>query len=161
MDNLENFNQITTVVCNSQIENSLDSTRNFGISLNKVLTTIKMVHWYTEDYNAHKILGNLYESLSDLFDNLQEEIIGTSKQQNKLFPQINFQLDSDNIQNYIPMSGINMETYYKSVQILFYVLESPEFNAYVESVSSGINNVKEEILTSVNKANYLLSMVKL
>lgn len=161
MDNLENFNQITTVVCNSQIENSLDSTRNFGIALNKVLTSIKMVHWYTEDYNAHKILGNLYESLSDLFDNLQEEIIGTSKQQNKLFPQINFELDSDNIQNYIPVNGINMETYYKSVQTLFYVLESSEFNAYVESVSSGINNIKEEILTSVNKTNYLLSMVKL
>jgi DNA-binding ferritin-like protein len=148
-------------VCDSQIENSLDSTRNFGIALNKVLTTIKMVHWYTEDYNVHKILGNLYESLSDLFDNLQEEIIGTSKQQNKLFPQINFELDSDNIQNYVPMNGINMETYYKSVQILFSVLESSEFNAYVESVSSGINNVKEEILTIVNKANYLLSMVKL
>ena len=148
-------------VCDSQIENSLDSTRNFGIALNKVLTTIKMVHWYTEDYNVHKILGNLYESLSDLFDNLQEEIIGTSKQQNKLFPQINFELDSDNIHNYVPMNGINMETYYKSVQILFSVLESSEFNAYVESVSSGINNVKEEILTIVNKANYLLSMVKL
>jgi DNA-binding ferritin-like protein len=148
-------------VCDSQIENSLDSTRNFGIALNKVLTTIKMVHWYTEDYNVHKILGNLYESLSDLFDNLQEEIIGTSKQQNKLFPQINFELDSDNIQNYVPMNGINMETYYKSVQILFSVLESSEFNAYIESVSSGINNVKEEILTIVNKANYLLSMVKL
>jgi DNA-binding ferritin-like protein len=120
-----------------------------------------MVHWYTEDYNVHKILGHLYESLSDLFDNLQEEIIGTSKQQNKLFPQINFELDSDNIQNYIPSNGINMETYYKSIQTLCYVLTSAEFSAYVESVTSGINNIKEEILTSVNKTNYLLSMVKI
>lgn len=159
MNNLQS--NLVINVCDSQIENSLDSTRNFGIALNKVLTTVKMVHWYTEDYNVHKILGDLYESLSDLFDNLQEEIIGTSKQQNKLFPQINFELDSDNIQNYIPVNGVNMETYYKSVQTLFYVLESSEFNAYVESVSSGINNVKEEILTSVNKANYLLSIVKL
>lgn len=159
MNNLQT--NLVINVCDSQIENSLDSTRKFGISLNKVLTTIKMVHWYTENYNAHKVLGNLYESLSDLFDNLQEEIIGTSRQQNKLFPQINFELDSDNIQNYIPVNGVNMETYYKSVQTLFYVLESPEFKAYVESVSSGINNIKEEILTSVNKANYLLGLIDL
>lgn len=159
MNNLQS--NIVINVCDSHIESSLDSTRTFGISLNKVLTTIKMAHWYTEDYNAHKILGNLYESLSDLFDGLQEEIIGTAKQQNKPFPQISFELDSDNIQNYIPINGVNMETYYKSVQTLFYVLESPEFKAYVESVSSGINNVKEEILTAVNKANYLLGLLNL
>jgi len=158
---MNSFNNISIVVNTTNIENSLDSTRSFGLSLNKTLTIIKMVHWYTQNYNAHKILGDLYESLSDLFDKLQEEIIGTCQQQNKPFPQIFIDLDSDNIQNYIPENQKNMESYYKVNQTICAALKSPEFNSFLESVTSGINNTKEEILSQFNKANYLLNMVEL
>jgi hypothetical protein len=36
-----------------------------------------MTHWFTNDYNTRIIIGNLYDNLSELFDTLMEEIIGT------------------------------------------------------------------------------------
>ena len=43
---------------------------------------------------VHKILGELYDSLSELFDKLQEEIIGTCKLQSKPFPQMANQINN-------------------------------------------------------------------
>lgn len=153
-----NSQQISITVTNNSIENSLDTTRSFGIFLNKSLTTIKMVHWYIDNYNAHKILGNLYDDLSESFDKLQEEIIGTVKQQNKLFPQISLELDSDNIQNYNQLNTACMESYYKANQMICSVLNSQEFKTYTDSVVSGLNNTREEIISALNKANYLLDL---
>jgi hypothetical protein len=144
----------------NQVESTLDSTRNFGIFLNKSLSIIKMCHWYTEDYNVHKILGKVYDNLSDLFDSLQEEIIGTVKQQGKPFPEIFIEIDLENIQNYRHMNDINMQSYYKASQSIIAALTSQEVTSYVLSVVSGINNTKEEIISTLNNSNYLLSMVK-
>lgn len=158
MNNSDSNISITFI--SNQVESTLDSTRNFGIFLNKSLSIIKMCHWYTEDYNVHKILGKVYDNLSDLFDSLQEEIIGTSKQQGKPFPEIFIEIDLENIQNYRPVEGINMQSYYKASQSIVSALTCQEMTSYVSSVVSGINNTKEEIISTLNNANYLLSMVK-
>lgn len=156
------MNTISVAVVNQQTINTLDSVRNLGIFLNKCLLQIKMNHWFTEDYNAHQIIGNLYEDLDDLFDKLVEEIIGTSKSQGKLFPVINLAgLDIDNLTNYSTMNGENMNTFNKVCQTLLGLFCSHELNDYVQSVNSGINNTKEEIVSSINKSLYLLTLVKL
>jgi hypothetical protein len=41
------------------------------------------------------------------------------------------------------------------------ILSSIEFKEYVENVDSGLNNTAEEIITALNKANYLISMIKI
>lgn len=158
---MENLNSINILVINNQIKSTLDSVRNFGIFLNKSLSVIKMTHWFTQNYDAHKIIGNVYDNLSDLFDKLEEEIIGTSSQQGKPFPEISYDLDWENIQNYKPVDNINMESYYKASQTICSVLNSQEFTAYTQSVVSGINNTKEEIISELNKASYLLNMINL
>lgn len=157
MDN--QIKEIDISIITNPVESTLDSSRNFGIFLNKSLSIIKMTHWYTENYNTHKILGKVYEDLSELFDDLQEEIIGTIKQQQKQFPQISYTLDFENINNYRAFDDINMKSYYTATQTIFAVLNSQEFTAYINSVTSGINNIKEEIFSTLNKANYLLDMV--
>lgn len=154
-------NLVTVTINTTPIQNSLDSVRSFGIFLNKSLTVLRMSHWFTEDYNTHKIIGELYDSLGELFDDLEEEIIGTSKQQGKLFPHISCDVDIDSVNSFDPKNGSNMESFYKVCQTICSTLTSSEFSAYTESVVSGINNTKEEILSSINKANYLLSLVKL
>jgi DNA-binding ferritin-like protein len=151
---------ITIISNENGIENSLDSTRSFGIFLNKAISTIKMVHWYTENYNTHKILGELYDSLSELFDELQEEIIGTCKLQSKTFPQMANQINFEDIHSYVSCSGNDMKTYYEVCSAICSALTSQEFQLYSDSVMSGLNNTKEEILSSFNKTNYLLSLVK-
>ena len=152
---------ITIISSDNGIENSLESTRSFGLFLNKSLSVIKMCHWYTENYDVHNILGNLYNTLSDSFDDLQEEIIGTCKQQSKQFPYISNDINFEEIQSYVDSDGNVLKTYYDVCGSICSSLNSPEFTSYTSSVISGLNNTKEEILSALNKASYLLSLVKI
>ena len=118
-----------------------------------------MLHWYSNDYQVHLILGELYDSLDDLFDKLQEEIIGTSRIQKVNFPSFNSNLKLEDINQF--KGGIQeiVNTYNSVANCTKELLTSIEFNGYVTSVKSGINNTKEEIITSFNKADYLLSLI--
>ena len=148
------------IITTTAVENVLDPTRNFGIILNKSLSIIKMLHWYASNYNVHKILNNLYDDLSDSFDKLQEEIIGTSAEYNVIFPSFSsilFQLD--NIDAY-KGDSYSMDYYYQNVNNIKDMLTSFEFNNYISNVKSGLANTREDIISTINKANYLLSMVK-
>jgi DNA-binding ferritin-like protein len=150
--------QIIKVQDDTQV--SLDPTRSFGLALNKALSKIKMVHWYVMCYNAHKIIGKLYEDLSDLVDKLQEEIIGTSRNQNIIFPQISCNLfELEDITQYQTQDKDIMSCYYDTTQKIQNMISSQEFDNYINSVSSGLNNTKEEILSAINKTNYLLSLI--
>jgi DNA-binding ferritin-like protein len=149
------------VIAPQPVENSLDSTREFGILLLKAESIIHMVHWYVLNYDAHKILGNLYEDLDGLFDKIQEEIIGVCRQNNITLPRINSViLDLDYILQYRDENSNILETYYKVYNILIELLTSLEFNNFLTQAKTGIHNTVDDIITRLNKANYLLSLVK-
>lgn len=133
---------------------NLEQTKQFGMFLNQFLSSLKMLHWYTTNYDAHKILGNDYEKLSDIFDSLQEEIIGTCQSSNIPFPMpVSNNLNDLDYQNII-------ESYKSITDQLKNNINSLDFNNYLTNVSSGINNTKEEILSQINKTLYLLSLIK-
>lgn len=144
----------------TKTNDNLSNTRDFGIILNQITSIIKIVHWYSKNYNAHLILGDLYDDLTDLFDKLQEEIIGTSNSNdNAIFPMFNgFNIE---VNNPIISQGDHdsYAIYYNTMEILKNILTSLEFNNYITSVKSGLTNTKEDIITRINKANYLLSMI--
>jgi hypothetical protein len=141
-------------------ESPLDPTRYFGILLSKALSIIHMIHWYTPNYNMHLILGDLYGDLDDLFDSLQEEIIGTSKMQEISFPGFHSEtFDLEDISQYATDFEHLMDVYNQTVVKLIAIINSPELGTYIESVVSGLNNTKEDILSRINKANYLLAML--
>jgi len=143
------------------ISDSLDSTRNFGLFLKKAISTLHMVHWYVLNYDVHVILGDLYKSLDKQFDSLQEEIIGTCRQSGQTFPNFNPAVfDLENISQYKDDTSRIIDTYQYVYTTVTNALRSTEFNGYVSSVKSGINNTVEGIISDFNKANYLLSMVK-
>jgi DNA-binding ferritin-like protein len=151
---------ITIITAHS--EKPFDSTQYFGILLSKSLTIIHMVHWYIQNYNAHQVLGDLYEDLDDLFDRLQEEIIGTSKTQNKPFPKFSPEMFMiDDLDQYNQDNEELMDTYYKTTVKLTAIMNSVEFSEYIDSIDSGLNNTREEVLSRINKANYLLAMIQL
>lgn len=139
---------------------TLDTTRKLGAVFTTFLSDIRMMHWYTLNYNLHSIFGSLYDDLSELIDKLQEEIIGTSRQTGISFPDCNLdkflQFDINNFKD-----DESIKFYFNVLQsTLKQLLESPEFISYTKSVTSGINNTKEEIISLLNKTNYLISMTK-
>ena len=147
-------------IISTEVECSLDTTRNFGILLSKALTSIRMVHWYAPDFNTHEILGQLYGTLDDLFDKLQEEIIGTSKSQGVPFPAFSLQsLDTDDLEQYNNEQEPIIDTYYKTTLLVKAILKSRELENYFSVVISGLQNTKDEILSAINKADYLLSLI--
>ena len=152
-------------VINTQpITNSLDSTREFGSLLLKANSIIRMLHWYTLNYNAHKILGSLYEDLDSLFDNLQEEIIGVCRLGKLTFPKINptvINLDLDNIAQFRDENQNTIEIYYRVAMEIINILTCLDFKSFTNQIKSGIDNTVDEIVTRINKSNYLLSMIKL
>lgn len=143
--------------------NSMDSNREFGIFLLKVQATIHAIHWYVLNYNAHKILGSLYEDIDELFDKLQEEIIGTCREYNVVFPKINFQIPILNLDDVCKFNDDNsqiLNIYFDVVKEFLTVLTSLEFNNFLTQVKSGIKNTVDEIISRFNKTNYLLSLIK-
>ena len=151
------MNSNITIIKMQEVDN-LEPSRFFGLLLSRVLTSIHMVHWYSTNFNVHEILGDLYEDLDGLFDKLQEEIIGTSKTGTQLFPSFDPEKISLEIDNYNTTESL-MKNYYQTVTTLVSILNSQEFSTYIINVSSGLNNTKEDILSRINKSNYLLDMV--
>lgn len=149
------------IIKTSNLDSSLDSVRVFGIILSETNSIIRMLHWFVTDYNAHEILGDLYSDLNVLFDSLQEEIIGTSKKYNVVFPKFNMTINQlENIDQYNDNNNI-INVYHNLSENIKCMLTSLEFNDYVTKVKSGINNTKEEVLSRLNKTDYLLSMLEL
>lgn len=144
-----------------EITDTLDSTRVFGAFLSKSLATIKMVHWYVLNYDAHIILGDLYDDLNKKFDILQEEIISTARQSGLSFPMIAVEkFDLENLSQFRDNTSRIIDSYLWTHQVLVKTLGSTEFKGYVSQVHSGIQNTVDDILSKLNKANYLISMIK-
>ena len=144
-----------------EVTDSLDSTRVFGLFLKKAHSTIHMVHWYVLNYDAHIILGDLYESLDKQFDKLQEEIIGTSRDTGAQFPLFSHTtFDLDNISQFKDDTKRIIDSYYYVYKTVTDILTSTEFKSYTCQVKSGIQNTVDSILSKFNRANFLLSMVK-
>jgi DNA-binding ferritin-like protein len=155
------MNTQTINITTQNLESTLDNTRNFGLFLNKILAGIKMFHWYTLNYNFHIVTDDLYKNLSKLIDTFMEELIEVVRTQNIPFniniPEIqNF----DNCQTYQPELQNFTNKYNEISYTLMQVLNSQEFFQFTQSTISGINNVKEEILSLLNKTSYLLNQIK-
>lgn len=129
--------------------------------LNYVLSTIKIMHWYTLNINLHEIFGDLYENLNLSFDKLQEELIGLNRQQAYLNLNANSVLINQSIDEIIENDPLIIDFYKKMMSDFKNILCSDDFNSFINSSNSGLNNSKEEILSEINKSLYLISLVKL
>lgn len=152
------------IIQTSAYEDKLSPTREFGLILNRVLSVIKMVHWYTDIYDEHIILGKLYDDLSDLFDKLQEEIIICTKDSAIPFPSFGGVELPDNIgpdkEDVFTDCRNNLKYYHITTDAIKIILTSLELNNFISNVKSGIPNTIDDIMTRINKSNYLLEMIK-
>jgi DNA-binding ferritin-like protein len=140
-----------------------DNTKSFASILNRFLSNVKLMHWYTHNYDMHKTFESLYSDMGDMFDSLQEEIIGTSKDEHSCNTFPSFEKESIKDEDYLNYSEDStiLNHYFSIQKSLKDILCSLEFKSYADSSQSGIMNIKDEIISRLNKTNYLLSMIKL
>lgn len=140
-----------------------NNTIDFAVFLNNFLNKVKILHWYTSNFDLHKILNEVYDNLNENFDKLQEEIIGTSNMYESKFPIFDFKSTQILIDDYSFLnSDRDIVSFYKKITLEFKnILNSIEFNNYISSVQSGINNTKEDIMSEINKSLYLISMINI
>lgn len=127
---------------------------NFNIFLN----SIKSYHFFTDNYSAHKIFGDLYDDLSEKFDVLCEETIAVFNDDCYDFPiceMFTFTL--------LPENCTDCYNEFCNSKLLFInFINNPDlqniFNLEDVKTKSGICNILDEIKTSLNKTCYLLKM---
>lgn len=130
----------------------------FCQKLNDFLSDLKLCHLFTTNINLHKIYGDLYEALSDIFDKFEEEIIGLTKNNCNNFLSKEF-LDNFCQNRIVESSDDYKNTYFSITDSLTNLLNTPELKTFIQSQEkSGLNNTLEEIYSSINKANYLIGL---
>lgn len=147
------------VYINSNLEQKNNSVKEFSLYLCDILNSIKLLHWYSNEYNLHKILDKTYESFDDLFDKLIEEIIGITKKAN------NFSLEFPKRDVKKVLESCCLE---EQINELLSILESLEntiknnnMDIFIKNnCFNGISNTIEEILSVSNKCKYLIGMIK-
>jgi len=134
---------------------SVSNSFGFCNNIHKILSNIKLCHLFTNNYDSHKIYGELYDKLSELFDILEEEIIGLLRSGPITdFPSTNLNpvsIEYEDSDYYEPFKSV--------INDLFSTLTFSEFQNFVENApKNGIGNILEKIYSAANKAEYLLQM---
>lgn len=154
------------VICNEKPVGTKANLIQFVSHLNQIHSNFVSIHTLTENYEYHKIFGDLKDSLFDLLDTLQEEIIGIVKSCDyslSVLPVID--VDSLSIDVYQTFSDDvfdSLDSYKYNVNLLYSLITSVHMKEFLEScpTKNGIDNTLQEIYSLINKSDYLLKMVK-
>jgi hypothetical protein len=121
---------------------SISSKKDVTIFFLELLTTIKIYHWNTYDYSAHKATDELYSTLSDHVDKFMEVYMGTTNQRIALGNRRSLALNDLNkasMRNYIQKSITHLEK-----------IRLPPNN-------TDLYNIRDEMLGDLNQFLYLFT----
>lgn len=119
------------------------------INLLTILNQLKIFHWQTKSFAEHEAFGKTYDALNELIDEFIEVYQG---KYGRIFPvgeEFNVTLI-----NYTP-ERID-STMKQIVQYLTYELLNKE--DYSQDINSELLNIRDEMLSNVNKLRYLLTL---
>jgi hypothetical protein len=106
---------------------------------------MKILHWQTKSYAAHKALGKAYEGLDVLIDNFIETYAGSS-------PEIlNFDVCTIKCQN---IDSLDPKSFLESVGSFL----SGKLSSSIPEENTDLHNIKDEMIALVNKTKYLLTL---
>lgn len=118
---------------------------NFVTILLQLQNQLRIYHWQTESYSAHKALGNAYESLDDLIDTFIEEFMG---KYGKIRSEKGFEFSLKNIDESDINDAINT-----AIEFL-----SKDLQGILKEEDTNLLNVRDEILGELQKLKYLLTL---
>lgn len=116
------------------------------LNLIKIQNQLRILHWQTSSYAAHKAFGKAYEDLDGLIDTLVEVHQGK-------YGKITF--DTPINLNLVNLEEIDIDDILN--QLNDYLIE--HFNEAHDSVrDTDCLNIRDEILAAINKLRYLLTL---
>lgn len=116
------------------------------VNLLKIQNQLRILHWQTLSYAAHKALGNAYKDLDDLIDNLVEVHQGK-------YGRIKFESPVD--LGLVNQDEIDLEDIL--IQLNDY-LSGPFTEMHDPVKDTDCLNIRDEILAVINKLRYLLTL---
>lgn len=119
------------------------------INLLTILNQLKVYHWQTKSFAEHEAFGKTYDILNDLIDEFIEVYQGKYDRIYPVGDEFNITLV-----NYTPENVSN--TMLKIVEYLTYSLLNKE--DYSPDINSELLNLRDEMLSNVNKLRYLLTL---
>jgi hypothetical protein len=115
----------------------------------EMLLMIKLFHWKTYSYPAHKASDDVYSSLNDHMDKFIEVLLGKSGKRINLMNHKSIKL----------MDLSSQEQFVKHIQMFKSYLVNLDNNKALSSMSnSDLYNIRDEILGDMNKLLYLLTL---
>lgn len=115
------------------------------LNLIKLQNQLRILHWQTNSFAKHEAFGKTYAILGELLDELVEVYQG--KYGRVVYP------DTSNIEIY-NKDSINIEEIIK--EVVEYL--STTFNTKVQDKDTDCLNIRDEMLSSLNKLSYLLTL---
>ena len=110
----------------------------------RIQQQLRIFHWQTESYPQHKAFGKAYEALDGLIDAFVETYIG---KYGKVKAKLTYSIELDNLSD-------NYMTYINDYIAYLLSLDN-ELDA---TKDSDLLNIRDEMLTVLNRLKYLLSL---
>ena len=118
----------------------------------QMLITVKLYHWNTLSFSVHKATDDLYGELNTLIDQFVEKLLGKDDNVNEKKKHEILDTKTLQLKTFKDNSGFKKEIdSYKK----FMINLGNQFN---QRENSDILNVRDEILATLNKMSYLLTL---
>ena len=122
--------------------------REITVKFLEILLMIKLFHWKTTSFATHKATDELYASLNINIDNFIEVLLGKSGSRTDLLSNKNIALIDLNSQEQLKSKIDSIKSY----------LVGLDSNKALSTMSnSDLFNIRDEILSDLNKFLYLLT----
>jgi len=108
-----------------------------------IVNQLKYYHWQTDSYSKHKALGKAYDTLNGLVDDFVEILLGKyGKELSPISINIKTELELD---------------YNSAIEEISNYL-SYELSNILDEKDTDLLNIRDEMLATVNKTKYLLTL---
>lgn len=115
------------------------------LSLIEIEQQLRILHWQTKSYARHQAFGELYSGLGDLIDQFAEVCMGKHGR---------FSVDNQRQINLVNINEMSAEEFLDDA-CKFLVSLTGKLDARMDS---DLLNIRDEMLASINKLKYLLTL---
>lgn len=131
---------------------SLSSKKQIVTQMLQMLMTVKLYHWNTLSFSTHKATDELYGSLNTLIDQFVEVLLG--KHNN---------VSERNKQEILAVKTLHLHTYKDNGKFKHQLETYKKYliglnKHFSQSENSDLLNIRDEILATLNKISYLLTL---